>query len=135
MKRARILTDVAASVGAAAVVFGALVALFAAFFIVFPRRVVRRYEGFVTAHPVGSGVDAMLDDPFAKDAMTSWFDAGEGAEPQLTRSLDELRSVARAQPRGHLHLMWTHTPPFGRIGVDYTYEGGTITALRRTSVD
>jgi hypothetical protein len=127
---------VGAAVGAVVFVGTIFVAAFVVFYVVAPRRVIARYDAFTAAHPVGSDVDSVMADPFTADAMDVWLT--EGNDPTTStveRDRVKLRAALRERPRGHLHVMWIHTPPFGRVGADFTFENGKVTELRKTSLD
>lgn len=111
----------------AALVLGAL--LFAAiFFVVLPRRVLADYRGFVARHAIGTDVDALARDPFVKRSTMILLNG-----KPLPNS--ELPAVLTKQDHGELDVMWTHTPPFGRVSYVVTFDHGKIVAARQGSLD
>jgi len=126
------LGQVAASLALLAVMF------FFAVFVVRPRIVLRRFDAFVARHPAGSSIAALIEDPFVDAATLAGF---SGKRPEVEFSVDRAASLARLRaevksvPRGALELMWTHTPPFGRVFVDVEFSDGKVTAVRASSLD
>lgn len=121
---------------AAAVAVVAFVAFFAAFYVVGPRRVLADHRRFVAAHPVGSRLDDVASDPFVARATAVEIDgelaAGIGREPE---AFAKIPAALRGKARGNLAITWTHTPPFGRVAVAFTFQNGAITEAKPSSLD
>lgn len=101
-------------------------------YVVKPRRLLARYDRFVAAHPVGSPIADAVDDPFVREATMVSVEDVDGGQP---RFIDVHTLAAQPPTRGNVDVMWTHTPPFGRVFCTLSIEGGRITSVRRGSLD
>jgi len=104
-------------------------------FVIQPRRVLAKYDRFVDSYPAGASIDSLVSDPFVRDATLVMVDGkplpGGGSRPKT----DELRAQVSAHPDGELLILWTHTPPFGRVSVTVVHSGGKVLSLRRGALD
>jgi hypothetical protein len=103
-------------------------------FAVHPRLVLRRFDAFVSHHPVGSDVADLVDDPFVDD-ITMAQSGSMSIDFRNHGALATLRADVKSQTAGHVMLEWTHTPPFGRISISADFSGGRITSIRQAELD
>jgi hypothetical protein len=128
----RVIKAVVATLGFFAVT---VVIAFVYFFIVAPRRVLARYERFVAVHGVGTSIDDLASDAFVERATMITLDAQVLVDFGMQPSAKALPTRLLGKRGGELMVMWTHTPPFGRVSVNVTFDDGKIVALHKDFLD
>jgi hypothetical protein len=123
--------------GAAVLLVGAVGALFGS-----SHNTLADFDGFTRRHPTGSPLDALLGDEFVDEtglalvsgALSLDADAMRGDRPGPALRALVATAPAPRQP-WHLHLMWMHQPPFGRVMFDADVVDGRLEAVRVGSLD
>jgi hypothetical protein len=123
--------------GLAVAILVAVTALFVAVYIIRPRLIMRRYDAFCPRHPVGSTVADLLDDPFLKQMTFADMKGFPFFSPggQGPNSMAALRDAIKSSREGSFSLMWTHTPPFGRLFLEVRFKDDRIVAVRQSELD
>lgn len=111
------------------------VVLFIGIYIIRPRRILHRFDELCLRHPVGSPVAGLIDDPFIEDASMGGHFSPLPTASAHQEALSKLRADIKARPSGSVDLMWTHTPPYGRVILGVDFDAGRITALRQSELD
>ncbi len=117
-------------------VVGTIVSLFVVVYIIRPRLILRDFHAFLERHPIGTSVDTIASDPFVRSVTT--ISTSEGEPPDDNRSFlkpPELEAALAKARSGEVDLMWTHSPPFGRVGATFRYESGRITKASTFDLD
>jgi hypothetical protein len=113
---------------------GTVVLGFASIFIIRPMFVMSDYNGFVDRHPAGSPIADVASDPFT-DRITLAIMDGQFIDGGRQKGRELVTNALRDHSKGELHLMWTHTPPFGRVSVTFRFEDGRILDAKTGSLD
>lgn len=110
---------------------GSGVALFVGVYVIRPRLILRDFDAFLRRHPVGTAIAEVGADPFVGRATVIALD--ERVVSHAERA--SLPSRLAGRPDGNLDVMWTHTPPFGRVSWIVRYEHGRIVDARTHDLD
>jgi hypothetical protein len=113
---------------------GSIVLGFVGIFIVRPIFVMRDFNRFVERHPIGSSIEDVATDPFT-DQVTLLIMDGQFIDAGRQTGREQAQNALRGKTKGELHLMWTHTPPFGRVNITFTFDGGRILDAKTGSLD
>lgn len=112
------------------------IVFFIGIYIVRPRQVMRRFDAFCARRPVGSSFNELLDDAFVDEITLSdarGFVSRYGSS--RGEGLRKLRAELKSQGSGTVELMWTHTPPFGRLILNIEFKNNVVTALKVSELD
>lgn len=115
-------------------VLGLGVAGFGWLYFVRPRLILRDFAAFLERHPVGSDIHSVAEDSFVDRATLVSIEH----KPSLSferASRDALREQFAAHADGEVDIMWTHTPPFGRVSATIRYADGRVADVKTHDLD
>ena len=103
-------------------------------YVVRPRLILRDFAAFLERHAIGSDIQAVAEDPFV-DSATIVSVHGKPLFAFEKPSRDALRREFSERATGDVDIMWTHTPPFGRVSATLRYTDGRVVDVKTHDLD